>query len=367
MHSFWTRLIWHCRALFDERLDIGDLFKRDRTSSASASRWPPDTVSHQIFASLVHFEKPFPGSSVVHEDLKFCILILTVIIGTPGNAFMTYVIWKTPQLRSRTNILLAWLTIADILVLRTVNLFVAIHQFIIFVLSSNSCDYIKLVGASYTIVKIANQAAIGIMISYAIDRYVAIVYPFLYETLITERWAKMSVTVSWVYGFTIGFMYTIYLLTRVDLSSCNTPYSMIMQCVSDNGSYVVASVTMIILYGRIFKIAMEQRSKIDIDVLSSSGGGQQVSQRSGALRQELKAVRTTVLILGSFIILWFPYEVGKFLQTIRNTVHIRRCWSMLECPSGWPNMPSVGSSMGCPAGNSRMLSDGFWKALDSAY
>ena len=232
---------------------------------------------------------------------------------------MTYVIWKTSQLRSRTNILLAWLTIADILVLLIVNLFAAIHQFIIFVLCSNSCDYIKLVGASYTIVKIANQAAIGIMISIAIDRYVAIVYPFLYETLITERWAKISVTVSWVYGFTIGFMYTISLLTRVDLSSCNTPYSMIMQCVSDNGSYVVASVTMIILYGRIFKIAMEQRSKIDIAVISSSGGGQQVNQRSGALRQELKAVRTTALIRGSFIILWFPYEVGSFLQAIGNT------------------------------------------------
>ena len=58
--------------------------------------------------------------------IKFCILILMVIIGIPGNAFMTYVIWKTPQLRSRTNILLAWLTIADILVLLTVNLFTAI-------------------------------------------------------------------------------------------------------------------------------------------------------------------------------------------------------------------------------------------------
>ena len=43
-------------------------------------------------------------------------------------------------------------------------------------------------------------------------------------------------------------------------------------------------------------------------------------------------------------------------------VRTRRCWSMLGCPSGWPTIPPVGSSMGCPAGNSRMLSDGFWKA-----
>ena len=67
-----------------------------------------------------------PEPQLVSNSAFFIVLF---IVGTIGNGFMLYVIWKTPQLRSRTNILLAWLTVADITTGFTLTLYVGIYQF----------------------------------------------------------------------------------------------------------------------------------------------------------------------------------------------------------------------------------------------
>ena len=151
-------------------------------------------------------------------------MLLMVILGTPGNAFMAYTIWKTPHLRSRTNILLAWLNVLDIITGFTTTLFIATYQFLIFVQSNNICNYTRLVGASYTFIKNSIFAVDGIMISIAVDRYIAIVHPLHYQNWITEKWARNSVIISLLFGLSIGLSFAFY-LTRVDFTTCALPYS----------------------------------------------------------------------------------------------------------------------------------------------
>ena len=272
--------------------------------------------------------------------ITFCVLVLLVLIGTTGNAFMAHTIWKTPQLRSRTNILLGWLTISDIVSGFTGTLFIAVGQLCIFVLSNNPCNYTKLLGASYTFTKTSILSSQAIMISIAVDRYVAIFHPFHYYSWITDRWVKTSVIISFASGLSIGFANAIYLVSKVDFTSCANPYSVVMQQIIDNGAYAIVSMVLIVVYGRIFKIAIAQRSKIDVIVASSIVGHS--NNGIGSVRKEWKAVRTTALIIGWYVLLWFPYEVGRIMQGLGDTSSavqiinaIGLCMGLANHACGW--------------------------------
>ena len=183
------------------------------TMSANQSYSPiPFESNNQTMAGVAP-DHPLSGNQILFlftktsVSVKFTIIMLMFLIGTPGNGFMAYVVWKTPQLRSQTNILLAWLTISDMLAGSTTTLFVSVYQFIIFVLSNDPCHFITLIEVSFTFLKIPNYfAGYAIMICIAIDRFVAVVYPFHYGALITERWAKVSLVISWCFGFFVGFL-----------------------------------------------------------------------------------------------------------------------------------------------------------------
>ena len=245
--------------------------------------------------------------------IKCCIVMLIVLIGIPGNGFMVYVIWKTQQLRNGTNILLAWFTISDMISCVFTSLFVAIYQLIAFVVFSKPCLFVYIYGYSYIWIKTGPGSGAAMMLAIAIDRYTAIAHPFLYNTLDTNKWAKASVMISWAYGFALSIACTAY-LPYVDFSSCATPYSIVMQCVIDFGSYIVISPAIAVLYGRVFMIAIQQRSKVDI--LPNARTDKQSA--GGRFRAEMKAVKTTALIVGSFVIFWFPYALGRLLQGIGN-------------------------------------------------
>ena len=245
--------------------------------------------------------------------IKCCIVMPIALIGIPGNGFMVYVIWKTPQLKNGTNILLAWFTISDMISCVFTSLFVAISQLVAFVIFNNPCRFVYIYGYSYIWIKIAPFSGGAMMIAIAIDRYTAIAHPFLYNTLDTSKWAKASVTISWVYGFTLAIACTAY-LPYVDFSSCGTPYSVLMQCVIDFGTYIAIAPTITVLYGRVIMIAIQKRSKVDI--LPMAKTDKQTS--GGRFKAEMKAVKTTALIIGAFVIFWFLYFLGRLLQGIGN-------------------------------------------------
>ena len=261
---------------------------------------------------------PTPGKSMVpllftrtSVLIKFTIAVIMVIIGVPGNAFMSFIIWKTPRLRSRTNVLIGWLTLADLISCISVTLFVAVYQILAFVIYNNPCRYVMVIGLSFTWMKFAPYSGAGILVSIAADRYVAIAHPLHYEQWITERWTTVSVILSWSFGTTICFIDAVYLY-KVDFSSCANPYSLVMQAVLDGGLFAVTSTTLMVVYGKLFKIARDQKLKIDATHTSSSD--HQTMENIGKFKTELKATRITALILGSNVALWLPYTLGRILQ-----------------------------------------------------
>ena len=246
-------------------------------------------------------------------SIKFAFFMLVFVVGTVGNCFMAYVIWKNPQLRSRTNLLLAWLIYTDILVGFNMTLFIGIYQFLAFVIADTPCQYIRLAAVSFTVASISVESAIPLVVAIAIERYVAICHPFQYVIWITDRWAKGAVAVCWSIGFGHMVMNAAYLY-KVDFTACKLPWDLVFQGATDGIVWLSASVTMILLYGRILMVAIQQRSKLTITPLAVG-----LQESAGKMKLELKAAKTTAFILGSMVLLWFPYILGKLLQASGDT------------------------------------------------
>ena len=153
--------------------------------------------------------------------VKFVLFMVAFVMGTFGNGFVAYVIIKTPQLRSRANILLVGMITADLVTGFASTFLFAMCQFLAYVVSNNPCQYTQLVAAATAIASVPIEAAMAVVLTIAIDRYIAIVYPFHYANLVTEFRAKLAVGVCWLYGLGHGTIGAVY-AGLADFSLCKT-------------------------------------------------------------------------------------------------------------------------------------------------
>ncbi|KAK3798064.1 hypothetical protein RRG08_034624 [Elysia crispata] len=96
----------------------------------------------------------------------------------------------------------------------------------------------------------------------AIDRYIYIVWPYLYLRLVTRRTVVCSISVVWLIG--IVFFICPQLIGRMDTKKCtfqNLPvgYSVYSIC----SVYAISATVNIVLYSCIFKTASNQRRALD--------------------------------------------------------------------------------------------------------
>ena len=230
-------------------------------------------------------------------------------------------IWKTPHMRSNSNILVASLTFADI-IMGFGAMAQVLCQSYVYVFSGNPCHYKTVIGVFLPIIKIPPQVMNGHLISISIDRYIAIVHPLFYSTRVTTHIAYLFIAGSYFYGFMVVLPLFQY-LRFVDWRSCDLPYSLKMVGILDVGSYVIISVTMVFVYANVWLIAKEHKTKIEnlrvVDRLedgSKQSYHQHGAQPSYDSQQEFKCTRVTAIILVAYIVFWFPFTTGRFLQGI---------------------------------------------------
>ena len=253
--------------------------------------------------------------------IKSSILLFVVFVCIFGNGVMVAGIWKTPHMRSNSNILVASLTFADI-IMGFGAMAQVLCQSYVYAFSGNPCHYKKVIAVFLPIIKIPPQVMNGHLISIALDRYIAIVHPLFYSIRVTTHTAYLFIAGSYFYGFVVVLPLFQY-LRFVDWRSCDLPYSLKMVGILDVGSYVIISVTMVFVYAKILLIAKEHKTKIEnlrvvnrLACGSEQSCGQPGAQPSYASQQEFKCTRVTAIILVAYIVFWFPFTTGRFLQGI---------------------------------------------------
>lgn len=152
------------------------------------------------------------------------------------------------------------------------------------------------------------------LLGLAINHYVGIVRPLHYQTIMTRCNTLCAIAIMWITPLAFNFIYFSSVPNEgFQLSNCakydfllTIKFRTVIAC-----QFFIPLFIMIFIYGHIYAIVKQHQS----DVLKY----QQTEQTRLQMKSNIKAVITTLLILGTYIIGWMP-AVIVFITVCSNCI-----------------------------------------------
>ncbi|XP_021353687.1 adenosine receptor A3-like [Mizuhopecten yessoensis] len=231
---------------------------------------------------------------------------LEVIIGVAavaGNGLVLVAIRLTPSLQTVTNCFIASLAFADLLVGIMVAPLAALsyqglpRDFM-------GCVFINSLVVMFTQISIFNLVAV------AVERFIAINYPFFYQRHLTVRVALYIVALTWVAAILIGLTPVFgWNLGPTVNNVCAFVFVIDMAYMvyfNFFGFVLIPLFIMFVLYSYIFYIVRKHMAKIAaLEIVQESEGRQKQRQ----FRKEVKAAKSLAIVIGVFVICWLPIHI----------------------------------------------------------
>ncbi|XP_045114174.1 neuropeptide SIFamide receptor-like isoform X1 [Portunus trituberculatus] len=163
------------------------------------------------------FEFPMFRHSL-QVTILYCVsYVLVSLMGVVGNSFVVAVVMRAPRMRTVTNVFIANLAVADLLVniivLPTTLIGHLLNAWVLGLFVCKAMSYLQGVSVS---------ASINTLVAISVDRALAICYPMRCQ--ITSRTCRSIILVIWVFSLTITLPWAIYFtlepIPKTDLSVC---------------------------------------------------------------------------------------------------------------------------------------------------
>src|SRR6218665_3040615 len=274
------------------------------------------------------------SSDKVTTVLKWSACIVIGIIGVFGNAMTLTAYRTTPRLWTKSNMLLASLISTHLFMATIVLPCVGILNLYVYMFAENPC-YFKANAVWFPFPKIIAHTIFSHFIIIAVDRYIAVLYPLHYETKMTVTVVKYLIGGSFAFGLTISGIYFSY-LHYIDWLSCGIPFSIVMLASIDCGVHFAMMMVTILVYGRVFGVALKHRSKISsiamtsqeastvVNTISDSvvvpyRGGKTENPKIKKTLKEFKAARMTAVLVCAYTLPLLPFDIGRIMQACGNT------------------------------------------------
>lgn len=223
-----------------------------------------------------------------------------------GNLLILIAIATTTRLRVKANVYIAALSVADFIVgLYRVGTLLWLNEATHDVFADNYwlCQIYA------TVAFVACEASIVILLVIAVDRFVYIIYPFLYERVVTPK--RMIGFVLSMFPFFIVHASLLRFFETgpdtkcgVDVVFPKTPLSTFVHLVL----YSAISLTNFTLYFLIFRKAYQQAKAINSMIVSTQLSRNQEAEKR-RISHNVRLVKRMALVWGIFCILWTPYFV----------------------------------------------------------
>lgn len=201
-------------------------------------------------------------SSQISVIVKCAVLLAMVFLGIFGNTLVLIAFKTTPRLWTKSNTLVASLAVIDILETGPTLTYYIAYQLLVYVFHNDECKYRTLVAVLTPIQRMPSKIIENSMVAIAFERFVAIVYPFHYETKITERTIRVMIASCWLYALVItAFSYA--WLVRTDWRSCGPAYPVMLFGAIDLTTFSLTVLALVGIYARILLVALKHRSRIN--------------------------------------------------------------------------------------------------------
>ncbi|XP_060759595.1 histamine receptor H2a [Neoarius graeffei] len=242
------------------------------------------------------------------------ILAFLILLTVCGNILVCLAVCATRRLRSVTNCFIVSLAITDLLLGALVLPFSALNEVIEkWPLGAHFCNVYISMDVMLSTASILNLLAISI------DRYIAVTVPLRYPTLVLPWHVGTSLAVIWLVSIGVSFVPIHLGWNTVDQTvqnhgkddpeeNCRFELNPTYVLVDSVATFYLPLVAMCWTYYRVFRIARAQAKRISS--IHRACSSTNMSSLSGAsvlaLREHKAAVRLAV-VLGAFVVCWFPY------------------------------------------------------------
>ena len=262
-----------------------------------------------------------------------------------GNVLVLLAVFVNSHLRSTTNYFIVNLAIADLLLGTTVLPFSATLEILDYwIFGQIFCD----IWAAIDV--LCCTASIMSLCVISIDRYIGITRPLQHSTIMTERRALYIIVLVWLLATTISVAPLVGWKEppNPDPRICTVTTQLGYVLFSVSGSFYIPTLIIVLVYIRIYREAVKhskflstgvKTSKIDesgITLRIHTGGGKSAPQPSpmyqsssssehsegsgkkavsrltlagkvAKFKREKKAAKTLGIVVGVFILCWFPF------------------------------------------------------------
>ncbi|XP_062243320.1 trace amine-associated receptor 8b-like [Platichthys flesus] len=235
--------------------------------------------------------------------LLYALLSSITLLTIALNLLVVISISHFRQLHTPTNLLLLSLAVSDLLVgllVMPVEMVRVIES--CWRLGEVMCALIDIISFTLT------SASVGNMVLISIDRYVAICHPLHYNNKITRSRIEVCVCLCWACSLLYsGLILKDHLRQPDRHSSCYGECVVVINFVSGAVDLVITfigpSSAIVLLYMRVFVVAVSQARALRSHITAVAGGSVTVT----AKRSERKAARTLGVVILVFLITFCPY------------------------------------------------------------
>ena len=228
-----------------------------------------------------------------------------------GNALTIFAVYKNRRLRTPTYLIHTSLALTDLL-----TCFLAIPLEIYVMLDIFVCPLRYASMVSFTSLFFGG---VSFLHAFAItaDRYIAITRPLQYSSRVTNKRVGIAVAVMWCLNATFFAIRAAVMLEKAEMATLcfggsNRSTGSLALNMFNWGMCVAVLLlilTLVVANARILQVAMKQSSAVVNQTVRQNDFVQHRSRTDG-----LKAVKTTTLIVGVFIMCWFPILIWLFYR-----------------------------------------------------
>ena len=249
----------------------------------------------------------------------FCLVVL-------GNFLTLTALIQFRWLRSKSNLIVASLAVTDLGVgLRIILTYI---QWLYPTPLHETVDAIF-----YLFRATVMYSSVCHIVLVALDRFIAIVYPFYYGTHVTRTTTKIMIGITW--GVALGLFLSHWAIGRIQDVGMLVHVSRFKVYSSiEIGMYVLISTSLLVFHGTITRIAVKQRVQVEAMEQQQAGIRRQHApqsengeagetkgdpKKSGSMSIKKGTDRATkmfLLVMGAFVVLFFPYILFLVLTHI---------------------------------------------------
>ncbi|XP_068690712.1 adenosine receptor A2a-like [Montipora foliosa] len=233
--------------------------------------------------------EPYKAEEAVRETILLVLMLIILF----GNALILVAFLKSPRLRTGSNVFIAGLAASDWLVAA-----LAIPLYLVTLKSDSPTSLLMRFYISLDI--FSATASVFHLISVTVERYIAVVKPYLHHALLVESYCRV-LGVVWVLSLILSCL-NFVITPNVDK---NYPFYVFVTALS---------LALLIIPSLNFFIFIVART-----IIRNTIEPEQEQTRTNRVRsfskylRERKTAATLAIICGTFFLMWLPHVIGVFV------------------------------------------------------